>query len=88
MFQHETLWVAKGCSSLGSLIVSQSDGSLSLLRPRDGIMAVAENWHAHDYEPWIAAWNYWDTNVLFSGTLPNSAISPEFYTDITLLDRG
>jgi len=32
-------------------------------------MAVAENWHAHDYEPWIAAWNYWDTNVLFSGIM-------------------
>jgi len=30
-------------------------------------MVVAENWHAHDYEPWIAAWNYWDTNVIFSG---------------------
>jgi len=30
-------------------------------------MTVAESWHAHDYEPWISAWNYWDTNVLFSG---------------------
>jgi len=53
--------------SLGSLVVSQSDGSLSLLRPQDGIMTVTENWHAHDHEPWTSAWNYWDTNVLFSG---------------------
>ena len=49
--------------------MSQSDGFLSLLRPRDGMMIVTENWHAHEYEPWVAAWNYWDTNVLFSGAL-------------------
>lgn len=75
LFQHKILGVAQGCSSLGSLIVSQSDGSLSLVRPRDGIMTVAENWHAHDYEPWIAAWNYWDTNVLFSGILSSSLVA-------------
>ena len=52
--------------------MSQSDGSLSLIRLQDGIMTIVENWHAHDYEPWIAAWNYWDTNVLFSGNLSSS----------------
>lgn len=55
-------------SSLGSLIVSLSNGSLALLRPEDtGGLAVTESWHAHDHEPWIAAWNYWDTNVVYSG---------------------
>jgi len=73
--RHEILWVVQGCSSLGSLVVSLSDGSLSLLRSRDGIMAVTENWHAHDYEPWIAAWNYWDVNVLFSGIVYSSLIN-------------
>lgn len=56
-------------SSLGDLIVSLSDGSLALLKPgADGLLSVVENWHAHDHEPWIAAWNYWDTNILYSGT--------------------
>ncbi|KZT65138.1 WD40 repeat-like protein [Daedalea quercina L-15889] len=55
-------------SSLGSLIVSLSDGSLALLRPEDTHgLVVAESWHAHDHEPWIAAWDYWDTNVVYSG---------------------
>lgn len=30
-------------------------------------MAVTDSWHAHDYEPWIAAWDYWNTNIIFSG---------------------
>ncbi|KIK92315.1 hypothetical protein PAXRUDRAFT_147591 [Paxillus rubicundulus Ve08.2h10] len=55
-------------SSLGSLIVSLSDGSLSLLRPcSQGELAISDKWHAHDHEPWIAAWDYWDTSVLYSG---------------------
>jgi hypothetical protein len=60
------------CSSLGSLIVSLSDGSLSLLRPSSqGELTVSDKWHAHDHEPWIAAWDYWDTSVLYSGMNPS-----------------
>ncbi|TFK41150.1 WD40-repeat-containing domain protein [Crucibulum laeve] len=55
-------------SDLGSLVVSLSNGSLSILRPTDGFgLSVTDTWLAHDYEPWIAAWNYWDTNILYSG---------------------
>ena len=55
-------------SDLGSLIVSLSNGDLCLLNPIEGSkLGVAETWHAHDYEPWIAAWNYWDPNVIYSG---------------------
>jgi hypothetical protein len=55
-------------SDLGSLIVSLSNGDLCLLNPSEGSnMGVSETWHAHDYEPWIAAWNYWDSNVIYSG---------------------
>ena len=54
--------------TLGSLVVSLSNGSLSVLNPNDSHeLAITETWHAHDYEPWIAAWNYWDTNVVYSG---------------------
>jgi len=55
-------------TSLGSLVVSLSNGSLALLRADDGGgMSVTDTWVAHDHEPWIAAWNYWDTNVIYSG---------------------
>jgi diphthamide biosynthesis protein 7 len=50
-------------------------------------MTVAENWHAHDYEPWAAAWNYWDTNVLFSGSLTN-AIATRIYAEMIPLIGG
>lgn len=57
-------------SSPGCLIVSLSNGSLCLLRPtQTSHLALTETWHAHDYEPWIAAWNYWDTNIIYSGKL-------------------
>lgn len=55
-------------SGLGSMIVSKSDGSLSLLRPSESSsLIVCDTWHAHDYEPWIAAWDYWNTNLIYSG---------------------
>ncbi|EKM83884.1 hypothetical protein AGABI1DRAFT_117353 [Agaricus bisporus var. burnettii JB137-S8] len=55
-------------SSPGCLIVSLSNGSLCLLRPtQTSHLALTETWHAHDYEPWIAAWNYWDINIIYSG---------------------
>ncbi|KAF5370236.1 hypothetical protein D9615_010072 [Tricholomella constricta] len=53
---------------LGSLVVSLSNGSLCLLRPSESSsLSLTNSWHAHDYEPWIAAWNYWDTNIIYSG---------------------
>jgi len=57
-----------GESSSGSLIVSLSDGQLCLLTPSESAgLEVQEKWHAHDYEPWTAAWNYFDSNVIYSG---------------------
>lgn len=55
-------------STLGSLVVSLSNGSLCVLSPDSiGRMSVVDRWHAHDYEPWIAAWDYWDTSIVYSG---------------------
>ncbi|KAI0801258.1 WD-40 repeat-containing protein [Fomes fomentarius] len=52
----------------GNLIVSMSNGSLALLRPnKDTGLAVTDTWHAHDYEPWIAAWDYWNSSIVYSG---------------------
>ncbi|KAG9078487.1 hypothetical protein FS749_009485 [Ceratobasidium sp. UAMH 11750] len=49
------------------LIVSKSDGGLSVLKPSESRMEVDRIWHAHDFEPWIAAWNYWTPQVAYSG---------------------
>jgi len=39
-----------------------------LLRPADdALLAEDRSWHAHDFEPWVAAWNYWDSNVFYTG---------------------
>lgn len=53
---------------LGSLIVSLSDGSLCLLNPSSPHgLVVSDVWKAHVYEPWVAAWNYWESSVVYSG---------------------
>ncbi|KAF8922550.1 WD40-repeat-containing domain protein [Mucidula mucida] len=87
-------------TSLGSLVVSLSNGSLCILRPdaTSSALTVETTWHAHDYEPWIAACNYWDNNVVFSGgddlqlkgwdirdTLSLSLITPRFDAGITTI---
>ncbi|KAF8604958.1 WD40 repeat-like protein [Ceratobasidium sp. AG-I] len=52
---------------LGSLVVSKSDGSVSTLKPNESQFDVEITWHAHDFEPWVAAWNYWVPNIVYSG---------------------
>ena len=55
-------------SSLGNLVVSMSDGSVALLSPENGAgLSVVDTWTAHEFEAWIAAWDYWDTNVIYTG---------------------
>lgn len=63
-------------SDLGSLVVSLSNGSICLLNPTDGAgLSVIDTWHAHDYEPWVAAWNYWSNDIIYSGPEALSSFS-------------
>jgi hypothetical protein len=45
-----------------------SDGVLAVLQPSEtDLVHVAQQWNAHEFEPWVVAWNYWDENVVYSG---------------------
>ncbi|KAJ1552389.1 Diphthine methyltransferase [Cladochytrium tenue] len=51
-----------------SLAVSSSDGSAAVLRvdQSDGLIQV-DSWPAHDFEAWVAAFDYWKENVVYTG---------------------
>ncbi|CAO3642336.1 unnamed protein product [Cunninghamella blakesleeana] len=47
-------------------IISHSNGDLSLLTKNETDF-MKTSWHAHDLEAWIAAFDYWDMNIIYSG---------------------
>lgn len=49
------------------IVTSISDGTLAVAGNVDGEYKITSSWHAHDHEPWIAAWDYWNTSVVYSG---------------------
>ncbi|XP_038064458.1 diphthine methyltransferase-like isoform X2 [Patiria miniata] len=51
------------------VIVSDSKGSLTLCRLCDGASSVESvlHWPAHGFEAWIAAFDYWQPTVVYSG---------------------
>lgn len=54
------------------IISSDSTGQLHLLKLDEagsGLHEVA-TWQAHSFEAWIAAFNYWQTEVVYSGGSP------------------
>jgi len=57
-----------GGSDLGSLVVSLSNRNICVIKPIEGTgLSVIDTWHAHDHEPWVAAWDYWNTDIIYSG---------------------
>ena len=58
-----------------SLVVSLSNGEIVLIRPGETGYALAARWYAHKYEPWVATWDYWDRNIVYSGTPMSVSVS-------------
>lgn len=50
-----------------NIVVSDSRGSINLFKLAESNLNLINRWHAHDYEAWIAAFYYWDPNIIFSG---------------------
>lgn len=55
-------------SRSGDVITSLSSGDLALAKiGEDGLLEEGRTWKAHDYEPWVAAWDCWSEGVAYSG---------------------
>ncbi|KAJ2412880.1 hypothetical protein GGI10_003413 [Coemansia sp. RSA 2530] len=54
-------------SSSPEIVASQSDGTLRILKLGDSCVETVREWHAHDAEAWISAFDYWSTSSVYSG---------------------
>ncbi|KAI9500589.1 WD40-repeat-containing domain protein [Coemansia spiralis] len=50
-----------------SIVTSQSDGSVKLLKFAESRIETDARWQAHDLEAWITSFDYWNPSVVFSG---------------------
>jgi diphthamide biosynthesis protein 7 len=60
-------WLTRPSSSSAGIMTSLSNGYLAHLTPRPSGYEVAQEWKAHDYEPWVTAFDQWDPNTVWSG---------------------
>lgn len=54
-------------SEAPNIVASDSRGNINLFKLIENNLILINSWNAHDYEAWIAAFYYWDTNIIFSG---------------------
>lgn len=58
------------CSNDVRVVCSDSAGCISVLSLAEGALMSLSQWKAHDFEAWIAAFSYWDTQLVYSGNTP------------------
>ncbi|KAM9859008.1 diphthine methyltransferase isoform 2-T2 [Aulostomus maculatus] len=49
------------------VVCSDSAGCISVLSLEEGSLMTVSQWKAHDFEAWISAFSYWDTQLAYSG---------------------
>ncbi|XP_008278842.1 diphthine methyltransferase isoform X2 [Stegastes partitus] len=54
-------------SSNVRVVCSDSAGCISVLSLAEGALTALSQWKAHDFEAWISAFSYWDTQLIYSG---------------------
>ncbi|XP_059909938.1 diphthine methyltransferase [Gadus macrocephalus] len=57
----------RGESSDMRVACSDSNGCVSVLSLTGAGLETSTHWKAHDFEAWITAFSYWDTQLLYSG---------------------
>ncbi|KAK7491854.1 hypothetical protein BaRGS_00016873 [Batillaria attramentaria] len=60
-------WAAPNEGSFTRAVTSDSRGDLSVIEVASEAR-VTSQWHAHDYEAWICAFDQWNTEVIYSGS--------------------
>ncbi|KAI8376475.1 WD repeat-containing protein 85-like protein [Radiomyces spectabilis] len=60
-------WASRVDRSCRDVVISHSDGFLSIVAPTESQWIRQQHWQAHDLEAWIAAYDYWNTNIVYSG---------------------
>ena len=68
------------------IIVSSSDGYLSMITSIDGTFVTDMSWLAHDYEAWTSAWDTWDANVVYSGTMQGLIVLVLDFSPLTVVN--
>lgn len=54
-------------SSEVKLVCSDSAGCVTALSLSGGTLTPLSQWKAHEFEAWISAFSYWDTQLIYSG---------------------
>ncbi|XP_040898810.1 diphthine methyltransferase isoform X2 [Toxotes jaculatrix] len=49
------------------VVCSDSAGCVSVLSLAESSLTTLSQWKAHDFEAWISAFSYWDTQLVYSG---------------------
>ncbi|CAN9512783.1 unnamed protein product [Ophioblennius macclurei] len=49
------------------VVCSDSAGCVNVFSLAEGALTALSQWKAHDFEAWISAFSYWDTQLLYSG---------------------
>ncbi|XP_043500886.1 diphthine methyltransferase [Polistes fuscatus] len=54
-------------NSIAKIIVSDSTGGTSLFELYNDQIKNLISWSSHEYEAWIAAFDYWNVNIIYTG---------------------
>ncbi|RCH85940.1 Diphthine methyltransferase [Rhizopus stolonifer] len=60
-------WASRVNRSDRRIVTSHSNGDINILAPAETGYQIQDQWHAHDLEAWITAFDYWNTNIVYSG---------------------
>ncbi|KAL8293732.1 hypothetical protein RQP46_000433 [Phenoliferia psychrophenolica] len=77
----------RGATGAEKLVVSISDGTVCTLGG-ESELSVTSSWAAHDFEPWIAAFDCWNPSTVWTGCEQPTFVNKRTYDEsIRIFDR-